>query len=157
MYAQAGFAIAQVKVKPHEIPSAIGFISLAQIGGSVFALAISNSVFLNKATTGILHILPNQPKGVIQGAISGAGSAFLQQLPPDTKRQVLVAVTNAIQRVYILAITGAALGIVLAPFLGNEKVCSLLCPLYCGLCWSWTWLTCAPSALLGRRCCGMII
>jgi hypothetical protein len=33
-----------VKVQPHEIPSAIGFISLAQIGGATIALAIANSV-----------------------------------------------------------------------------------------------------------------
>ena len=122
MYAQAGFAIAQVKVQTHEIPSAIGFISMAQIGGSVITLAISNSMFLNQATNGILRVLPTQPRGLIQGAVSGSGSVFFQQLDPNVKRAVLVTITNAIKKTYILGITGAALGVVLSPFMGREKV-----------------------------------
>ena len=122
MYAQAGFAIAQVKVKPHEIPSAIGFISLAQIGGATIALAIANSVFLNKATSGILAIVPGQPRNVVQGAVSGVGSTFFQSLDASVKTAVLRVVTDAISRTYILGITGAALSIVLAVFMGREKV-----------------------------------
>lgn len=122
MYAQAGFSIAQVKVQPHETPLAIGFISLAQIGGSTIALAIANSVFLNQATNGILAILPNEPRSVVQGAVSGAGSTFFQTLDPSVKTAVLGAVTHAISRIYILAITGAALSIVLAVFMSREKV-----------------------------------
>ena len=79
MYAQASFSIAQVKVRPHEIPLAIGFISLAQIGGATIALAIANSVFVNQATNGILAILPHEPRSVVQGAISGAGSRHSTQ------------------------------------------------------------------------------
>lgn len=122
MYAQAGFSIAQVKVQPHETPLAIGFISLAQIGGATIALAIANSVFLNQATNGILAILPNEPRGVVQGAVGGSGSTFFQTLDPSVKTAVLVAVTNAISRIYILSITGAALSIILAVFMSREKV-----------------------------------
>ena len=122
MYAQAGFSIAQVKVQPHETPLAIGFMSLAQIGGSTISLAIANSVFLNQATNGILAILPREPRSVVQGAVSGAGSTFFQTLDPSVKTAVLEAVTHAISRIYILAITGAALSIVLAVFMSREKV-----------------------------------
>ena len=38
------------------------------------------------------------------------------------KTAVLEAVTHAISRIYILAITGAALSIVLAVFMSREKV-----------------------------------
>ena len=122
MYAQASFAVAQVKVQPHEIPSAIGFISLAQLGGGTIALAIANSVFLNQATNGILAILPHEPRSVVQSAVSGAGSIFFQTLDPSVKTAVLGVVTQAISRVYILSITGAALSIVLAVFMSREKV-----------------------------------
>ena len=122
MYAQAGFAIAQVKVQPHEIPSAIGFISLAQIGGATIALAIANSVFLNQATNGILAIMSHKPRSVVQSAVSGAGSTFFQTLDPSVKTAVLGVVTQAISRIYILSITGAALSIVLAVFTSREKV-----------------------------------
>lgn len=122
MYAQAGFAIAQVKVQPREIPSAIGFISLAQIGGATIALAIANSVFLNQATNGILAVVPDQPRSVVQSAVSGAGSTFFQTLDPSVKTAVLRAITDAISRIYILSITGAALSIVLSVFMSREKV-----------------------------------
>ena len=122
MYAQAGFAIAQVKVLPQEIPSAIGFISLAQIGGATIALAIANSVFLNQATNGILALLPDTPVALVQGAVSGVGSTFFEQLDPSVKTEVLIVVTNAISRIYILSMTGAALSIVLAVFMSREKV-----------------------------------
>lgn len=122
MYAQASFAIAQVKVPPQDIPLAIGFISLAQIGGATIALAIANSVFLNQATNGILAILPDVPRGIVQGAVSGAGSTFFQSLDPAIKTAVLAVVTQAISRIYILSITGAALSIVLAVFMSREKL-----------------------------------
>ena len=125
MYAQAGFAIAQVKVHPYEIPSAIGFMSLAQIGGATIALAIANSVFLNQATNGILLIMPQEPRSVVQGAISGAGSTFFQTLDPSVKTAVLGVVTQAISQTYILGMTGAALSVVLACFMSREKVSSL--------------------------------
>ena len=122
MYTQAGFAVAQVKVQPPEIPLAIGFISLAQIGGATIALAIANSVFLNQATTGILAILPHESRSVVQSAVSGAGSTFFQTLDPSVKTAVLGAVTHAMSRIYILGITGTALSIVLAVFMSREKV-----------------------------------
>ena len=122
MYAQAGFAIAQVKVEPHMVPLAIGFISLAQIGGATIALAIANSVFLNQATNGILAIIPDEPRSVVQNAVSGAGSTFFQTLDPDVKTAVLGAVSHAVSRIYILAITASALTIVLAVFMSREKV-----------------------------------
>ncbi|MCJ1381687.1 hypothetical protein MMC17_004798 [Xylographa soralifera] len=125
MYAQASFAIAQVKVHPYEIPSAIGFIALAQTGGATIALDIANSVFLNQATNGILAIVPQEPRSVVQGAISGAGSTFFQTLDPSVKIAVLGAVTHAISQAYILCMTGAALSIVLACFMSREKVSTI--------------------------------
>lgn len=122
MYAQASFSVAQVKVQPHQIPMAIGFISLAQIGGATIALAIATSVFLNQATHGILAIMPHEPRRVVEGAVSGAGSTFFQTLDPSVKTAVLGVVAHAISRIYILAITAAALSIVLAVFMSREKV-----------------------------------
>ena len=142
MYAQAGFAIAQVKVQPQEIPMAIGFVSLAQIGGATIALAIANSVFLNQATNGILAILPNYPRSVVQSAVSGAGSTFFEMLDPKLQPEVLGAVTHAISRIYILSMTGAALSIVLACFMSREKVSTVSTFDPCS---SLSLLSCSPS------------
>ena len=142
MYAQAGFAIAQVKVRPHEIPMAIGFISLAQIGGATIALAIANSVFLNQATKGILAILPHESRSVVQGAVSGAGSTFFKTLDPAVRTAVLGAVAHAISRIYILAITAAALSIILAAFMSREKVSIALSLIIYATKASFLYLTC---------------
>lgn len=123
MYAQASFAVAQAKAKPSEIPVATGFIALAQLTGGTIALAISNAVFLDKATRMILNILPGASQQAVEGAVSGAGSQLFQTLDPSTRQEVLHAVTEAIQTVYILPITGASMSILLSLFMPREKVC----------------------------------
>lgn len=122
MYAQASFAVAQVKVAPHDIPMAIGWVSLAQIGGATIALAIANSVFLNRATEAIAAIVPSASRATILGALSGGGNSFFQTLTGSVRVAVFEALTTAIGRIYILSMTGAALSIVLACFMPFEKV-----------------------------------
>ena len=121
-FIQSSFSVAQVKVKPFEIPQAIGFISMGQIGGATISLAIANTVFLNQATSGILAVVPDTPYAVVQGAIAGAGSTFFTNLDPSVKAQVLDVVTAAISRIYILAITAGTLTVVLVPFMSWEKL-----------------------------------
>ncbi|KAL4940984.1 hypothetical protein BDV06DRAFT_230037 [Aspergillus oleicola] len=122
MYAQASFAVAQGKAKPHEIPVATGFISLAQLAGGTIALAISNSVFLQRASEDIMSVVPNADSDTVQQAVSGASSEFFDTLDPDVRTAVLDAVTNAISHVYILPITAAALSIGLAVLMPREKL-----------------------------------
>lgn len=125
MYAQASFAVAQAKAKSHEIPVATGFISLAQLTGGTVALAISNSVFLDKATEGTLGLVPNASRETVQSAVSGARSDFFNTLDHGARKAVLGAVTDAISRVYILPLTAAAMSITLAVFMSREKVSDL--------------------------------
>lgn len=113
-FVQASFSVAQAKVQPQMIPLAIGFITAGQISGATISLAIANSVFLNKSTNGIQAILPNVPKGQIQAAISGTGSAFINSLDDTTQRYVLEAIINAMKNVYILGIVAGTLGLLLA-------------------------------------------
>ena len=46
---QLTYSIAAAKTARHEIPAAIGFINIAQIGSMVIALTISVTVFQNIA------------------------------------------------------------------------------------------------------------
>ncbi|KAL8805547.1 MAG: hypothetical protein Q9200_005387 [Gallowayella weberi] len=112
-FVQASFSVAQAKVRPPDIPLAIGFITAGQIGGVTISLAIANSLFLNKSSQGILAVLPTIPKEQVQAAISGAGSAFLRQLDEGAKQGVLVAIVDAMSQVYILDIVAGALALVL--------------------------------------------
>lgn len=120
--AQASFSVAQAKVHPKEIPLAIGFITSAQIAGATIALSISNSIFLNDATRNIARLLPNVPRGDIQGAIAGAGSAFLAKLDPASRASVTHAIVESMSKVYILGITAGALAAVLGLLMKKEKL-----------------------------------
>ncbi|KAL8974582.1 MAG: hypothetical protein Q9197_001174 [Variospora fuerteventurae] len=113
-FIQASFSVAQSNVKPDMLPLAIGFITAAQIGGVTIALAIANSVFLNKSASGIQAVLPGIPEEQVQAAISGAGSDFLNALDDSTQARVLEAIVDAIKNVYILVMVAGALALLLA-------------------------------------------
>lgn len=122
LFAQASFSIAQAIVDPALIASAVGFITCAQVSGSTIALAISNSVFLNKSQTSIQAILPQTPIKEIQEAIAGAGSAFVKSLSPEIRAQVLDAIVTAMSKTYVLVITAGALVVVLSLAMKREKL-----------------------------------
>ncbi|KAI9719384.1 MAG: hypothetical protein M1812_003455 [Candelaria pacifica] len=121
-FVQASFSVAQSKVEPHLIPSAIGFITCAQVAGITISLSIANSVFLNNSTKSITAILPNVPISEVQGAIAGAGSAFFEKLTPDIRARVLHAIVDSIKDAYILVLTAGSLAVVLSLFLKREKL-----------------------------------
>jgi len=91
LFAQASFSVAQTTVEPEFIASAVGFTTCAQVSGVTIALAIANSVFLNKSEAAISVTLPDVPMADIQAAITGAGSALVASLSGAVKREVLVA------------------------------------------------------------------
>ena len=122
VFVQASFSVAQVKVKPQEIPLAIGFITAAQIGGATIALSISNSLFLNDSTNKIAKILPDSDPKTIQGAVAGAGSSLFRTLDDATRTRVINAIVDSMDKVFILGITAGALALVLSLFMKHEKL-----------------------------------
>ena len=122
MFLQASFSVAQAVVEPENVPSAVGFITLAQFLGITMALAIANSIFLNESTKRIAQVLPNMPQSDIKAAIEGAASGFVNSLDPQTKIQVLGAIVKAIDKTYILVITAGSLVSVLSLFMKREKL-----------------------------------
>ncbi|KFZ06847.1 hypothetical protein V501_07021 [Pseudogymnoascus sp. VKM F-4519 (FW-2642)] len=122
VFCQASFSVAQGTVKPSEIPSAVGFITCAQITGITISIAIANSVFLNGAEEGIAKLMPDVPRDQIQSAIAGVGSKFVQSLPLEMRQKVLDAIIEAMSKAYVLCITAGALAIVLSLFLKRERL-----------------------------------
>ena len=92
------------------------------VSGVTIALAIANSVFLNKSQTSIQAILPNTPLSEIQAAIAGAGSAFVKSLSSAVQEEVLKAIVSAMSKTYILVITAGSLAAVLSVFLKRERL-----------------------------------
>ena len=122
LFAQASFSVAQAIVDPELIASAVGFITCAQVSGVTIALAIANSVFLNKSQTSISAILPDTPIAEIQAAIAGAGSDFVKSLSANVREQVLAAIVSAMSKTYILVITAGSLAAVLSFALKRERL-----------------------------------
>jgi hypothetical protein len=77
---QALFSIAQATIETEFIASEVGFITCAQVSGVTIALAIVNSIFLNKSQPTIHAILPEVSMSDIQVAITGAGSVLIASL-----------------------------------------------------------------------------
>ncbi|EED14520.1 efflux pump antibiotic resistance protein, putative [Talaromyces stipitatus ATCC 10500] len=122
LYSQAGFAVAQVKAPPQQLSQATAFIGVGQVGGIKLALALSNSILLNRATDKISYILPGAARGVIQQAISGVRASFFTTLSPSDRTRVLGAVVESIADVFIMMIAAAAVSTVLAIFMKREKL-----------------------------------
>jgi len=112
MFIQTSFSVAQAKVSKDRASDAAGYIALAQNLGIVLALAISGSIFQNKALAGLEKILPNEPTSVLRDAITGAGSAVFDNLPLATELQILSTILKAMSYTYILVIVAGSMAIV---------------------------------------------
>ncbi|CUS08910.1 unnamed protein product [Tuber aestivum] len=121
-YIQASFSVAQAKVKPEQLPLAVGYISLAQTGGIVIALAICGSVFLNESVKGITPLLEGVPAAAIKGTVAGSGSELFMNLEGETRQKVLHAIIMAMDKNYILLIVAGAMTVIGSLFMKWEKL-----------------------------------
>ncbi|KAK4238041.1 hypothetical protein C8A03DRAFT_33998, partial [Achaetomium macrosporum] len=94
---QSSFSVAQVKV-PELAGAAVGILTNAQMGGPAFALAIANSVFLNKATTGLQPVLPGESIASIHSIISGEG---LGRFPESVQRAAQAVIVAHLRETFI--------------------------------------------------------
>ena len=122
LFVNAPFSVSQWLVSPMEIPSAVGFIMCARVGGIALALAMANAIFLNLAENAISGLVPGASKGEVQAAISGVGSALIDGLDEETRVSVLNAIIDALRKGFVLGIGAGALSIALAVFMNREKI-----------------------------------
>ena len=66
LFVQASFSFAQAKVKRHEIPLVVGFITCAQIDGVKIISTIANSIVLNQSARQIHQLLPDVPLEIVR-------------------------------------------------------------------------------------------
>jgi hypothetical protein len=119
---QAGFSVVQAKVKPEEIPYALGFMMVSQLGGIVIALGVAGAIFVNKTVSGLEQLLPQVPDADIRNGIAGTTSAFFQNLSKTEKIAALDVIVGSIADVYVLLIVAGAMTVVGSVFLKREKL-----------------------------------
>ncbi|RDW79382.1 MFS multidrug transporter-like protein [Coleophoma cylindrospora] len=119
---QAAYSIAQALVAPDIVHLAIGFISCGQIGGAGIGVAISDAVFLNTAQNSISKLLPDVDLAIIQEIISGIQNDYYDSLSPTEKAAIVTAMVSSFDKVFVLAITGGAVALVLSLFMNRGKL-----------------------------------
>ena len=121
---QSAYSIAAAKVAPHEIPAAIGFVNIAQIGSIVIALTISGAVFQNIAFRNLEEALAGKGFSIqeIHGAIAGTQSAIFRSGTPEVRAAAVEAIIQATDKVYALVIAAGALVLVSSLFMKREKL-----------------------------------
>ncbi|RMD42206.1 hypothetical protein DV735_g2937, partial [Chaetothyriales sp. CBS 134920] len=120
-FVQASFSVAQSMVKASQVAMATGFITLGQLAAGTIAMSIGNTLFINKATSDIMKLLPGSTKDQVMAGISGFGD-FFKNVPASQSAAVRDALVNSLNQAYILGMTAAALVFVLSFFLKRQKL-----------------------------------
>lgn len=121
---QIAYSIVAVKVKPHELPAAIGFINIAQIGSIAIGLGVAGSVFQNTGYSNLQSALAafNYSETDLRGALAGVQSVILSSAPDNVRQLALDAIVLTISRMYALLIAAGALSLIGSIFMKREKL-----------------------------------
>ncbi|KAI5805836.1 MFS drug efflux transporter [Geopyxis carbonaria] len=119
---QAGYSVAQAKVLPSEIPYAVGFMAVSQLGGIVIGLGCAGCIFLNLAQKGLEELLPTVDTETIQSAITGTGSTLISSLSAEVRDKAIGIISDSIGNVYLLAVAAGAITTLGAVFLKHENI-----------------------------------
>jgi MFS family permease len=109
---QIGYAIAGFKTRPEWIGNAIALQNFSQVGGEVIALVLAGQIFQSKAVQNLSAVLADRGFSAadIHSAVAGAQSMLFKELSGDLREQAVLAITQAIQKSFVLvAVAGAAL------------------------------------------------
>ncbi|KAI9676065.1 MAG: hypothetical protein M1817_000808 [Caeruleum heppii] len=112
--AQSSVSCVQASVSPEELPLAVAYTNIAQIGGITVSLTVANSIFLNLATSKIGGILVGVDRATVQSTITGRGSEYLRSLSEEVQAQVLHSVVDSIGKTYAVAVAAGAVGLILS-------------------------------------------
>ena len=97
---------------------AIGCVSVAQSVGNVLYIATAANIFQN---VGVKYVTPLVPANMADGVrplLAGASSALFKALSESQRAEVTAAITQSLDKVYLLLVSASAVCLILAPFLG---------------------------------------
>jgi hypothetical protein len=121
---QLAYSVASVVVAREDVPSAIGFINMGQLGGATISLTITGQIFQTLAFRRVSMALAGLgfTDAQIRAAISGTQTGFLGTLSPSIREGVLAGIVYSIQRTYITVVLGGAITLICSAFLKREKL-----------------------------------
>jgi hypothetical protein len=121
---QIAYSIAAAKVKPHEVPAAISYITLAQVGSMAIALSISGAIFQNVGFSGLKVVLAEYhfSDQEIRSALAGAQSAILAHGKVALRELAIESIADTIAKLFALITAAGVLMFVSALFMKFEKL-----------------------------------
>lgn len=110
---QNGYSVASARVSRKDVPKALGFINLAQLGTISIALAISGSLFQNLGFHELKKAFADSgyqfPNDYIRSALAGRISPVFSSADQDIVHVAIVAVAETIRKMFGQAIAAGAL------------------------------------------------
>ncbi|KAL3462712.1 major facilitator superfamily domain-containing protein [Aspergillus heterothallicus] len=121
---QLGYAVASLKVAPSDIFSTINLQNIAQIGATVICLVIASQVFHSTAVRNLSNVLEGQgfSQTEIRNAVSGAQSALFQALEIELRDDAIRAITDAIQRAFIIPLVAGVVEVISSMLMSRERL-----------------------------------
>lgn len=120
---QLGYSVAATKVKPQDVPAAVGFINTAPAGTGTVALTIAGSLFRNIAFKNLKIACTdkNYSSRDLRSVIAGTQSDIFRFASAEVSAEVrdasIGAIINAINKVSAMAIAAGALIFVCSIFM----------------------------------------
>ncbi|KAH8907861.1 MFS general substrate transporter [Coniochaeta sp. PMI_546] len=121
-FCQAGFAVAQMKVKPSEIPYSVGFMTVGQMMGIVLGTGMAGALFINYAQQALARTFPSASPQEIANAVAGVGSELINNAPPQARAEAIHGITRAIQLAYVPIIAAGSICLICSLAMKREKV-----------------------------------
>lgn len=121
-FCQAGFAVAQMKVKPGEIPYSVGFMTVGQMMGIVLGTGMAGALFINYAQQALARTFPSASPQEIANAVAGVGSELINNAPPAVRAEAIHGITRAIQLAYVPIIAAGSICLICSLAMKREKV-----------------------------------
>ena len=121
---QIGYAVAGIKAGPKSLGDAISLQNVSQIGGTVLALVIAGQIFQSMAFQYLSEVLKDTGYSAkeIHDAVAGAQSKLFTELTGELRERAILAITQGMQKSFILVIVSGAVLIVTGAFMRVERL-----------------------------------
>ncbi|KAF2627239.1 putative efflux pump antibiotic resistance protein [Macroventuria anomochaeta] len=124
-----GFTISGITIMAEtgnglDLQLVISMQNLSQLGFQTISLLIGGQIFQSLSMKNLTHVLSGLglSQAEIRSAIAGTRSAVFTRLSPSLQEEAIMAITNAMSRVYILSIAASAITTICAMLMKKEKL-----------------------------------
>ncbi|KAK9773990.1 putative Major facilitator superfamily domain-containing protein [Seiridium cardinale] len=118
-FQSAGIGVASALAPTSQISNVVSVMTIAQVIGITFALAIPGSIFQNKAMQYIASVLPDIPQDKLGELITGASGKFYRSLSEADQLLVVDQITRAIREAFYYLVGTTAIGFITSLFLSK--------------------------------------